>query len=141
MTKNIIILQKNYLLFQKYGKINMTNKRGGIKMKFTNNKKIAVATVATTMMSTVVNAMVPMASETSSISRDLGDWVAIVAEILSVLCLIIFAIYMGRFFSIKTDKDSENDTKVAPGVKNGMMTALIGIAICQAAIIVSQLCF
>ena len=133
----MIILQKNYLLFQKYGKINMTNKRGGIKMKFTNNKKIAVATVATTMMSTVVNA----AAETTTLARGLGDWVAIVSEILSVLCLVIFAIYMGRFFSIKTDKDSENDTKVAPGVKNGMMTALVGIAICQAAIIVAQLCF
>ena len=64
-----------------------------------------------------------------------------VIKITVLLCLLIFAIYMGRFFSIKTDKNSENDTKVAPGVKNGMMTALVGIAICQAAIIVAQLCF
>lgn len=106
-------------------------------MKFTNGKKIALVTLATTMMSTVVNA----SAEAGTLARGLGDWVAIVAEILSVLCLLIFAIYMGRFFSIKTDKNSENDTKVAPGVKNGMMTALVGIAICQAAIIVAQLCF
>ena len=107
-------------------------------MKFTNNKKVALATLATTMMSTVVNADV---AESTAVSRGLGDWITIVAEVLSVLCLVVFAVYMGRFFSIKTDKDTENDTKVAPGVKNGMMTALVGIAIAQAAIIVSQLCF
>jgi len=77
----------------------------------------------------------------AELGRTLGDWIAIVAEILSVLCLVVFALYMGRFFSIKTDKEKENDSKVAPGVKNGMMTALIGMAFCQAAIIVAQLCF
>ena len=106
-------------------------------MKFTNNKKIALATIATTMMSTVVNA----ATEPAALEKGLADWIAIVAEIISVLCIIIFAMYMGRFFSIKTDKDAENDEKVLPGVKNGMMTALIGIALAQAAIIVSHLCF
>lgn len=104
-------------------------------MKFTN-KKFALATMLATMMPTVVNA-----TSNEVVAKGLSDWISIVAEILSVFCLIIFAIYMGRFFSIKTDKDSENDTKVTPGVKNGMMTCLIGIAICQAAIIVTQLFF
>lgn len=104
-------------------------------MKFTN-KKFALATTLATMMPTVVNA----ASE-EVVAKGLSDWISIVAELLSVFCLIMFAIYMGRFFSIKTDNDAENDKKVAPGVKNGMMTCLIGIAICQAAIIVTQLVF
>ena len=106
-------------------------------MRFTSNKKIALATLATTMMSTVVNAT----GSQTAVEKGLADWVSIIAELLSVLCIIVFAIYMGRFFSIKTDNDKKNDEKVAPGVKNGMMTALIGIAIAQAAIIVSQLCF
>ena len=107
-------------------------------MKFTNNKKVALATVATTMLSNVAFASTTANAE---LGRTLGDWVAIIAEILSVLCLVVFALYMGRFFSIKTDSDVENDSKVAPGVKNGMMTALIGMAICQAAIVVAQICF
>lgn len=104
-------------------------------MKLTN-KKFALSTMLMAMVPTVVNA----ASE-DVVARGLSEWVSIVAEILSVFCLIMFAMYMGRFFSIKTDKDAENDTKVTPGVKNGMMTCLIGIAICQAAIIVVQLFF
>lgn len=107
-------------------------------MKFTNNKKIALVTMATTMMSTVVNAATV---DTEVVSKSLGDWVAIVAEVLTVLCLVVFAVYLGRFFSIKTDKDAENDEKVLPGVRNGMMTALVGIAISQAAIIICKLCF
>lgn len=71
----------------------------------------------------------------------IADWIAIVAEVLSVLCLVVFAIYMGRFFSIKTDKDAENDSKVLPGVRNGIMTTLVGMAICQATIIVTQIFF
>lgn len=109
-------------------------------MKFTNGKKIALVTSATTLMTTVVNAAT-VAGANEKLTRGLGDWVSIVAEIISVLLLVVFAMYMGRFFSIKTDKDSENDEKVAPAVKNGMMTALIGIALCQAAIIVVKLCF
>lgn len=106
-------------------------------MKFTNNKKIALATIATTMMSTVANAT----TQTNVVSRGLAEWVSIIAEILTILCLVIFAMYMGRFFSVKTDKDSENDTKITPGLRNGMMTALVGMAFCQAAIVVAQLCF
>ena len=108
-------------------------------MKFIN-KKIALATIATTMMSTVVNATAGVSTD-AKLAKGLGEWVTIVAEILTFLCLIIFAIYMGRFFSIKTDKDSENDEKVSQGVRNGMMTALVGVAISQAAIIVARLCF
>ena len=107
-------------------------------MKFTNNKKVALVVATATMLSTVAFASTTANAE---LGRTLGDWVAIVAEILSVLCLVVFALYMGRFFTIKTDSDVENDSKVAPGVKNGMMTALIGMAICQAAIIVAQICF
>lgn len=107
-------------------------------MKFTNSKKIALVTMATTMMSTVVNAT---GSKDAALARDLGDWGTLVCEILSVLLLVVFAIYMGRFFSIKTDKDAENDEKVLPGVKNCMMTMLIGIAFLQAAIIVFKTCF
>lgn len=106
-------------------------------MKGTNSKKIALATIATSMLSTVAFAT----NGSTEVGRTLGDWIAIVAEILTVLCLVVFALYMGRFFSIKTDKDTENDSKVAPGVRNGMMTALVGMAICQAAIIVAQICF
>lgn len=103
-----------------------------------SSKKIALTTLATTLTSTVVNAT---SSSNLAVAKSLGDWVTVVAEILSVLCIIIFAMYMGRFFSIKTDKDGENDEKVLPGVRNGMMTTLIGVAICQAAIIVARLCF
>lgn len=107
-------------------------------MKFTNSKKIAVVTMATTMMSTVANAT---ESQSGALARDLGDWGTLVCEILSVLLLVVFAMYMGRFFSIKTDKDAENDEKVLPGVRNGMMTSLVGIAILQAAIIIFKRCF
>lgn len=103
-------------------------------MKLNNKKKIAITTAMLTMMTTVVNAT----ATNDVIARGLGEWVTIVAEILTFLCLIIFAIYMGRFFEVKTDKDEE---KVAHGVRNGMMTALIGVAICQAAIIVARICF
>ena len=106
-------------------------------MKGTNSKKIALGVIATSMLSTVAYAT----TGAVEVERTLGSWVSIVAEILSVLCLVVFALYMGRFLSIKTDKDTENDTKVTPGVRNGMMTALVGMAICQAAIIVSQICF
>lgn len=107
-------------------------------MKLTSNKKIALATLATTMMSTVVNANT-VTSEL--VGKSAADVVVVVAEVLTILCLVVFALYMGRFFSIKTDKEAENNEKVLSGVKNGIMTALIGMAICQAAIIVSQLCF
>ncbi len=107
-------------------------------MKLTSNKKIALVTLATTMMSTVVNANT-VTSE--MVGKGAADVMVVVAEVLTILCLVVFALYMGRFFSIKTDKEAENNEKVLSGVKNGIMTALIGMAICQAAIIVSQLCF
>lgn len=103
-------------------------------MKFTNNKKIALATLATTMMSTVVNAT---AGEADIATQNIGNWVTIIAEILSVLCLLVFTIYLARFLSIKNN----GEEKVVVGVRNGVITGLVGMAVCQAVIIVSQLCF
>lgn len=107
-------------------------------MKFTKNKKIAMAAIATPMISTVVNASI---APTEAVAQTLGDYISIVAEFLTVFCLIIFAMYMGRFLAVNTKNNSEGDTKIISGLKNGMMTALIGMAICQAAIIVAQLIF
>ena len=108
-------------------------------MKFTNAKKVTLATTATMLMSSaVVNATV---SDAKVVSKTLGDWVTVVAEVLSILCLVVFALYLGKLLSIKEDKDLENDEKVAPKVKNCMMTALVGIALCQAAIVIVQLFF
>lgn len=108
-------------------------------MNLKMTKRIAMTTMLSTlMMTTVANATV---ASDEVVLKTTGDWIAIIAEILSVLCLIVFAIYMGRFITVKTDKNPENDEKIIPGVRNAMMTALIGIALCQAAMIVAKLCF
>jgi len=140
LQKNKIFLQNIYLLCENYGRIKETNKRGGIEMKLIKKGKVALTTMAITMMTTAVNATTQTVAD-EKLARSLGDWVTIVAEVLTFTCLIIFAVYMGRFFSIRTDKDAENDEKVLPGVRNGMMTALVGIALAQAALIVARLCF
>lgn len=103
-----------------------------------NNKKVALATLVATMMPAVVYAET---ASTEAVSKSLGDWVAIIAEILSVLCIVVFTIYLGKFISLKSKKEEEIDEKLVKGVKNGVVTTLIGVAICQAAIIVAQLCF
>lgn len=107
-------------------------------MKFINTKKIAITTTTLTLLSTVVNAAV---EQSEAITRSLGDWMTIVAEIVAVLCLVIFAIYMGRYLTVKADGDSEENKKILSGTRNGIMTSIVGIALCQALIIVSQLCF
>lgn len=108
-------------------------------MKLNKTKKITIlTTIATLMSSAVVNA-----TSTESISSDanIADFIAVIAQVLSILCLIVFAIYMGRFVTIKTDDDKSNGEKLIPGVRNALMTSLVGIAICQATIIVVQQCF
>ena len=108
-------------------------------MNLKMTKKITLATTLSMLMTTAVVNATSVSGEV--VTRSLGDMVVVVAEILSVLCLIVFAIYMGKFITVKTDNDKENDEKVIPGVRNAMMTALVGIAICQAAMIVAKLCF
>lgn len=107
-------------------------------MKFTNNKKVALATIATTMASTVVNAEI---ANSEKVSMGLTSWIALVSEILSVLLIVIFAIYLSKFLKLKSSKDSEPDEKVLNGVRNGVMTSLVGVALCQAVIIVTKLFF
>ena len=106
-------------------------------MKLTKSNIVSMVTTLSMLMSTaVVNAT----NSTEAVSKTLGDWVSLVAEILSILCLVVFALYMGRFVTLKTGKE-EADEKVVHGVRNGMMTTLVGMAFCQAAIIVVKLCF
>ena len=86
-----------------------------------------------------------LADTGAAVSRNLADWVSLVAEILSFVCLTIFIIYAGRLLNTnKGQASSEEDataTRVNAGVKNGIMTALVGIALCQAVIIVAQALF
>ncbi len=67
-----------------------------------------------------------------------------VASILSLVCLVFFIMYMGKYLSDKKDSDTqasaEAKAKTSEGVKNGIMTTLIGIAICQATIVVATIC-
>lgn len=107
-------------------------------MKFTNAKKVTLATALMAMSSAVVNAT---AADPEVVSRTLGDWVTVVAEVLSIFCLVVFAIYMGKMLSVKQNGDNEDEEKVLPKVKNCMMTTLIGMALCQATIVVVQLFF
>ena len=82
-------------------------------------------------------------SVSPAVQRSLADWVSLVAEVLSLLCLVMFIIYTGRFVSHsnKPIENKEEDEKFVNGIKNGVMTSLVGIAICQAAIIVAQAIF
>lgn len=106
-------------------------------MKLTKSNKVGITTALSMAMSTaVVNAT----ESAEAVAKSLGDWVIVVAEILSILCLVVFALYMGRFVTLKTGKE-EADDKVIHGVRNGMMTTLVGMAFCQAAVIVARLCF
>ncbi len=82
-------------------------------------------------------------SVSPTVTRGLADWVSLVAEVLSLLCLVMFIIYTGKFIthSNKVGETTEGDQKFSDGIKNGVMTSLVGIAICQAAIIVAQAVF
>ncbi len=102
-----------------------------------NIKKVGVLTAMFAGVSSVALAANPIAVQNS-----LADWVSLVAEILSFVCLAIFAIYTGRYISTSKNASSEGEgVKTTEGVKNGIMTALIGIAICQAVVIIAQALF
>ena len=110
-------------------------------MKLMKGKKVAFATTLSMVLSTAAVNAVATVEQQQKLSRGLGDWIIIVAELLSVLCLVVFAVYMGRYVTLVGDKKAELDDKTVKGVHNGIVTTLVGIAICQAAMIVSKICF
>ena len=101
--------------------------------------KIGLIAGASSLIATVSYA----APTTAAIQRGLADWVSLVAEILSFVCLAVFIVYTGKFISSNTkgNSDSGEGIKITNGVKNGIMTALVGIGICQAVVIVAQALF
>ncbi len=108
-------------------------------MKLLNTKRIGLLTGVSLAISSVAFADVD-----AQVTRGLADWVSLVAEILSFVCLAVFILYAGRLLNSNKGQstgDSESATRVNAGVKNGIMTALVGIAICQAVIIVAQAVF
>ena len=78
-----------------------------------------------------------------TLQTGLADWVSLVAELLSFVCLAVFILYTGKY--VKTSKGSTDgaaeNVKTTTGVRNGIMTALVGIAVCQAVVIVAQAIF
>ena len=100
--------------------------------------KIGLITGALSLVATNV-----FAAQTAAVQRGLADWVSLVAEILSFVCLAVFILYTGKFISSvgKGGSDAGENVKVNNGVKNGIMTALVGIGICQAVVIVAQALF
>lgn len=78
-----------------------------------------------------------------ALQNGLADWVSLVAELLSFVCLAVFIIYTGKFVSSAKSGNAESaeNVKVTTGVKNGIMTALVGIGLCQAVIIIAQALF
>ena len=104
-------------------------------MKLFNSKKIGALTIAMSMTAPAV-----FAAGSVAVKKGLADWVSLVAEILSFVCLTVFAIYTGRFV-VSSKAGSEVSEKTADGVRNGIMTALVGIGICQAVVIVAQTLF
>ena len=111
-------------------------------MKLLNIKRIGLLTGVGTALSTCA-----FAAAQTEVSRSLADWVSLVAEILSFVCLTVFILYAGKLLNINKGQGTtsgEQDataTRVSTGVKNGIMTALVGIALCQAVIIVAQAIF
>ncbi|MBR3280323.1 MAG: hypothetical protein IKI57_00555 [Clostridia bacterium] len=76
------------------------------------------------------------------LQNGLADWVSLVAELLSFVCLAVFILYTGKY--VKTSKqggDAAESVKTTAGVRNGIMTALVGIGLCQAVVIVAQALF
>ncbi len=97
-------------------------------------KKIGLLTTAMSLAATTC-----YAAPTTMLQRGLADWVSLVAEILSFVCLAVFILYTGKFLNTSKDASSgEENVKVTTGIKNGIMTALVGIGVCQAVIIVVQ---
>ena len=101
-------------------------------------KKIGLMTGALSMVATTA-----FAAPTGLIQRGLADWVSLVAEILSFVCLAVFILYTAKFLNTSKGQPSESgeNVKVTDGLKNGIMTALVGIGVCQAVIIVAQAIF
>lgn len=101
------------------------------------NEKLCLLTTA------FVGATTVSFAATDAVVRSLADWVSLVAEILSFLCLAVFIVYAGRYLSqsSKGQPEGEEQIKTSNGIKNGVMTALVGIALCQAVIIVAQIVF
>lgn len=67
-----------------------------------------------------------------------GQILAIVAQVVSLLCFFVLIIYIGRLFKVKPE--DENSEKLTRGLKNGMITLIVGILIAQAVAIVAQIC-
>ena len=107
-------------------------------MKISNAKKVGALTV---MASTLVTTA--FAGVNQALQNGLADWVSLVAEILSFACLAVFIVYAGKYITTSKSASSgaAENVKVTEGVKNGIMTALVGIGICQAVIIVAQALF
>ncbi len=107
-------------------------------MRITNTKKVgALVTLASTIATSSFAA-------TTTLTSGLADWVSLVAEILSFVCLAIFIIYAGKYITTSSkggDTGAAENVRMTEGVKNGIMTALVGIGICQAVIIVAQALF
>jgi len=106
-------------------------------MKFVN--KLGIITTSMALSSTIANAV----SQTA-LYRGLGDWISLVAEVLSFVCLFVFITYIGKYLFISKTKGGSSNTdgeyaKQEAGLKNGIMTGLVGIALCQAVIIVAQI--
>ncbi len=81
------------------------------------------------------------AAPSRALTNGLADWVSLVAEVLSFVCLAAFIIYTGKYVSSSkngTTTDTAENIKVAAGIRDGIMTCLIGIGICQAVVIVAQ---
>ncbi len=105
-------------------------------MKLLNAKRLTVLTGALSLVATTSFAA------NGILERGLADWVSLCAEILSFVCLAVFILYTGKFLNTsKGNADGEENVKITNGVKNGIMTALVGIGICQAVIIVAQAIF
>ena len=104
-------------------------------MKF---NKIAILAGVGSLLSTTA-----FAAPTTAIQKGLVDWVSLVAEMLSFICLVVFILYMGKYLKASKPQGeaSAEGVKVTDGVRNGVMTALVGIGICQAVIIVAQVIF
>ncbi len=97
-------------------------------------KRIGLLTGALSLVAT--NAF---AAPTALLKNGLADWVSLVAEILSFVCLGVFILYTGKYLNTnKGTSSSGENVKVNNAVKNGIMTGLVGIGICQAVIIVAQ---
>ena len=100
-------------------------------------KKLGLLTAAMTLVASTC-----YAAPASILERGLADWVSIVAEVLSFVCLAMFILYTGKYLnSAKGGATGEENVKVTTGVRNGIMTALVGIGLCQAVIIVAQAIF